>query len=248
MTQPRLPRFFISSLFVLGLLYSCGIVRDQWSNLLYKHSMLPDTYPSELVFPSDFATKDSLRIYCFGTSLTYGSTSTGKASQPWPDRFKALILARWPSKNIFVNNAGYPGRTSNDAINQLHSEDIASYDIIFIELGTNDAIKYVPLSLYKSNLETLAKLQNNGQDLIFVSPPPAYCRFSKPVIEYTRVMSEVAGEYDRSFINLNRRMGSIIEDKYNPSELSPDGIHFLDRGYQIWAEQVFNWLQVALNR
>ena len=97
---------------------------------------------------------------------------------------------------------------------------------------------------YKANLVQMVQPRDSAeQNLVLIAPPPTLCRYAKPLIEYTRVMYEVAEEQSVGFINMNRRLGKRMDEMAYPSDIMPDCVHLTSSGYALFAEEVMEWLE-----
>lgn len=228
---------------IISVLAGCSNPLDIWSGLLYRHSELFDRQTRPPLI-EQIQSKDSLTLLFFGTSLTYGvSTGSSIVDSAWPVILQRRMQEQWLRKAFTIHNAGVPGLRSSEALGKLGEQSLNRFDIVFVELGTNDATGQIPLSVFRENLERIAELFNDRRyALVFVSPPPALCRYNKPLIEYTRVMEDVAARYQAGFVNINRRLGEYLDDQDWPSELAPDCIHFTQEGYTFWGNTTMEWI------
>jgi lysophospholipase L1-like esterase len=229
---------------VLLLLSSCEVT-DLWAPILYQHSELPDTYKPELFAFEKILKQDTVRILCAGTSLTYGMTTEGARSEyPWPRVLQDLLSQHWPNILFSIENDGIGGVQSRGLYMHLAEKNLSLYDLIFIEIGTNDAFHEISLAAYAISLDNMIKLSESpSNSIVMIAPPPALSQLSKPLIEYTRIMANVSAKYKLGFINMNRRIGNRLDEMSQPSYLYQDGLHFTTQGYHIFAENVFNWLE-----
>jgi len=83
-----------------------------------------------------------LRILCTGDSYTYGM-GTAPNLYSWPRQLERLIRERNPELSVAVRNAGVPGRSSGEILNELAQQlDETRPQIVCVLVGLNNYWKF----------------------------------------------------------------------------------------------------------
>lgn len=234
---------------ISGMFMNCSMPEALQSDL-FDYSDLSDRPFEVTAEDSKWTGADIVSVLCLGNSLTYGvsgSNITIRVAHPWPS-VMADSLNTHSKQEWNVYNAGISGLTSGGLVEiafDLVRQQRA--DLVFIKIGTNDAFKDVSLSQYRENLGILVdSIQEMGAKVILLAPLPTVGRYNRAVIEYVRVMQQIAVEKGVAFLNLNRKMGSYVEDHDNLDEMIPDDIHLTQKGYSLMGDWVFEFMTPAL--
>jgi acyl-CoA thioesterase I len=142
------------------------------------------------------------------------------------------------------------GATTADVLRQQLDEGLrANPDLVTLGIGINDVGHGVSLQQFAKNYEEiLTSLKNKTRAPVIVTNIPDIS--SAPVIP-----AAMRTEYQRSIIRFNRkleeiagRIGVVVFDVFSitheqlplhPEYFSADGFHPSDRGYELWAEQMW---------
>lgn len=176
-------------------------------------------------------------VLFFGTSLTAGYGLNPEQA------FPALIeqKARAEGLPIKVVNAGLSGETTAGAVRRIDWVLRTPADLIVIEAGANDALRGLPTSAAKSNLEQLVSAVRQRQPqakvaLIQMEAPPNYG------VSYTgsfrRIYSEVAAKEGLPLLPF------LLAGVAGISRLNQaDGVHPNVSGEKIVADNVWKGLK-----
>lgn len=164
-----------------------------------------------------------------------------------PDQaFPALIQHKidrlgWEFK---VVNAGVSGDTSADGLSRVDWLLRRPLEVLFLELGGNDALRGIPLEVTRQNLQRIVDKTRSkypGVKIIVAGmrvPPnlgPEYTR------EFRAIFPVLAQAKDATLIPF------LLEGVGGRPQLNlPDGIHPTPEGHQIVAEHVWGFLRPVL--
>ncbi len=191
----------------------------------------------------------SKRICIFGDSIVYGYDDFEKGG--WANRLKFYL---WEEKlDYSVYNQGISGDSTVDVLKRLETECAArSPEILIFSIGINDSaifsgVSYVPIDMYKNNLDEILKIASKYTDKIIflglsgivedkVTPTPwdkniFYWREEKD--KYNKVLKDFVLENNLNFISLDGLLGA--------GDL-PDGLHPNEVGHKKIFEIVKNYL------
>ncbi|TCR04968.1 lysophospholipase L1-like esterase [Neorhizobium sp. JUb45] len=130
-----------------------------------------------------------------------------------------------------VTNLGIGGERSSQLRNRLGRYDIAP-SVIVISIGTNDIDN---MSLAESDANTrvvLAEAQKRAKHVIFLAPPPTSTPSINANIRLLREQQRLACGSGCFYLDLTDALST---NGLVRAELSADGIHLKDAGYQIIA-------------
>lgn len=141
--------------------------------------------PSVSSIPPSLTTKPkrSLRILCYGDSLTSGYSKYGSVSHPYSQTLSTVLSRAFPSLNIEAHVDGKPGdvvcstRSHSQFLNRIEPKFLTKgggtpYDWTIILGGTNDlAYGYSPADIYDSlKLAWAIPLSKGGRVLACTVP------------------------------------------------------------------------------
>ncbi len=179
-------------------------------------------------------------IVFFGNSLT-------AAYQLSPEQgFTALIQRKIDSLKLPYTcvNAGLSGETTADGVNRVEWVLQQPVDIFVLELGGNDALRGLPITESKKNLQAIldkvkAKYPNCKMVVAGMLAPPNLGK------AYTSAFEEMYPALSRK--NGAKLIPFLLEGVGGiPSLNLPDGIHPNPEGQKIVAENVWNVLKSVL--
>lgn len=184
----------------------------------------------------------SVRILFLGDSITagYGIDQV--------DAFPARVETRLQDAgySVFGIDAGVSGDTSTGGLNRLDWLLQNRVDILVLELGGNDGLRGIDLSLTRSNLGAIIK--NTRQQwpevqIVLVGmrvPPNLGIDYTN---EFAGMYPEVAAAYDTHFVPfIAERFEDIMGLVQN------DGIHPTEEGHALIAEKVGDVLEPLVKR
>ncbi len=179
------------------------------------------------------------RILFLGDSLTEGlGVDKQKA---YPKLVENLIKEKL-KKSIEVINGGVSGSTTSDGLNRLKWYLRKKPSLIFIALGANDGLRGLNLKKSQENLEEIilyAKKSNAKVLLAGMLIPPNYG------LEYAKDFKTM---YQKIKIEHNLRlMPFLLEGVAGQESLNQaDGIHPNEKGHEIIAKNVFEFIKEEL--
>lgn len=183
---------------------------------------------------------DGLRILVLGDSLAYGTGTTA------PQKSVAGLLGqRFPSASL--ENRGRNGLRTNDLANEVKDID-DHYDLIFIIIGGNDAIRpWVDLKESSSNLKTIYGAASSHADHVvalttgnlkytslFLWPSNLYFGYRS---EFLRDQAkDIADDLENvTYIDMVARNETHQFDHLKEAE---DRLHLSDDGAKYWFEAI----------
>jgi len=166
-------------------------------------------------------------LVCFGDSLTSGESATGTndKSKSYPAYLQKMV-------NIRVVNAGVSGDTTAQALARIQRDVISKNPaIVIVELGGNDLLRGIDISITKKNLNdifTLLKDSNVKKIYLIKFPNDA---------AYVAMYNDLTNTHG---IDLIEVLSGIWPDHM------ADDLHPNATGYQIMAENTFNAMKPYL--
>jgi lysophospholipase L1-like esterase len=181
-----------------------------------------------------------VRIVAIGSSSTQG-VGASSPNRTYPAQLRALLELALPAKNFQVVNLGIGGEVAATTVARLRLEIPAENpDLVLWQVGTNDALRGVPLADYERTLRTaLAFLKQRGDDVLLVGMQ--WTRKFAANANYLAVRditARVAAEQGVTLVSRFDAMRRLAEATGREELISPDQLHMNDRGYRCLAEQV----------
>ena len=194
------------------------------------------------------------KILVLGDSTGFGVGVTNKQDSV------SGLLANY-TKATYVENLSVSGAQIKDLENQFKNRKLKDsledkYDIILIQIGGNDIMRFKDVNEQRKIYENFLKTLPSYKTLIAISAGdvgdttlfpffirPFHSSLSK---EYHKMFSEVLDQ--QKSINLNSYYINLsyIDKKTNPFllypeiNLSPDGLHPSSAGYKLWFEKIIS--------
>lgn len=196
--------------------------------------------PSEDVSGLSDATSKPTIVF-FGDSLTAG---LGLPSQDyaWPSLVEKKLLEE--GIKVQVINAGLSGDTSSGGLSRIDWALRNQISIFVLELGANDMMRAVKVSLIKSNLKQIIQKvrAKNPECKILLIGMRTFPNLGKTYRkEFDAIYSEIAKE-DKVDLLPFLLEGVAGERKLNQA----DGIHPTSEGHEILAETVYPYIRKML--
>ncbi|MDX2304230.1 MAG: SGNH/GDSL hydrolase family protein [Microscillaceae bacterium] len=192
---------------------------------------------------------DSLKIICFGNSITRGYKVGTAASveKPYPQVLQKLLRDKFKNPSIQVINEGHNGWRSDQALANIRTLVINQKpDLLILKLGINDVYSGFSPAIYRQNIAKMIEmLQTIHTKIILMNPTPILTPLNAKVLTYSPVLRNLAQEKGIAFLNLYQK---IIDKKENSellwAEVLPDDVHFADNQYRWIAEILVEYLNV----
>lgn len=179
-------------------------------------------------------------IVCFGDSLTAGYGAP--AGDSYPDYLRKLLDSR--GYHYRVLNMGISGDTTKDAVSRLPNVLAAHPAIAVVELGGNDALRGLPLTATRANLDqVISTLQKAGVKVALagITLPPNYGP------DYIHAINQI-------YVDASKRyhvplLPFIYAHVYDvPGTIQPDGIHATAKGNALVAKNVLKLIEPMLKK
>lgn len=196
-----------------------------------------------------------------GSSVTKGSGSS-KQSKTWRGRIEVNLQNSHPVLNdLMITNHGHAGYTSVRLLEDHVTAPILKEqpDVLFIETSViNNHNKNVTLLDTFASLKSLYDLYSTTLPetrIVFLSPNPCTeNKFGPPLnqfglsfTDYVEGTQSYITEQGWTYFNTHAEMLDYMTEKNVPLPSTlKDGIHPNDRGYKIWAEVLWPFMQQKL--
>lgn len=179
-------------------------------------------------------------IVCFGDSLTAGYGAPAEHS--YPDYLRKLLDSG--GYHYRVLNMGISGDTTKDAVSRLPNVLAAHPAIAVVELGGNDALRGLPLTATRANLDqVITTLQHAGIKVALagITLPPNYG--PDYIHAINQIYVDAAQQYHVPLLPF------ILAHVYNvPGAIQADGIHATAKGNALVAKNVFKLIEPMLKK
>ena len=197
---------------------------------------------------------DNVKYVILGDSITdCGNVTpgvTGGASSPdkgYASLLNGMLQEKYGQK-IEFDNRGVGGETVEQARERVDNEILnRDYDLIIVELGTNDWNYGTDLNKFEEDYDNLINtlLNNTEAELVLVglgwfkdyNAPNSYTDEE----EYNKIIQNVAKKNNLMFIDV----WSAMKNSGYPWEtivMTEDPVHPNDLGHKIWADEVYSSL------
>jgi len=179
-------------------------------------------------------------IIAVGDSLTAGY---GVAEdQAYPAKLEEKLRRNGYSYRVI--NAGVSGETSSGTLARIDWIAGKKPDIVLLETGANDALRGMPISLIRSNLEeTINKLQAQKIEVVLAGMQMVRNLGPLYTAGFAKIYKEVAR--DRQVILIPFFLAGVAAD---PGLNQEDTIHPTAKGYTIVADTVYPFVVQAIEK
>lgn len=144
--------------------------------------------------------------------------------------------------NVVIINGGISGSTTASGLSRFKWHLKGKIDILALQLGANDGLRGLDLSVSKKNLLEIIKLAQEKKIkvlLLGILMPPNYGK--KYVADFEKMYAQIASSQNLSFYKF------ILKDiAGNPLYNLPDGIHPNERGHQKIADNLVDFMEKNL--
>lgn len=211
--------------------------------------------------PGDMNYMTNLEFSGKSKTVTYvamgDSLSAGVGASSVDYSLPALLAEKISSEDgtpVAVKNLAVPGATSLDLYaKQVIEASRLKPDMVTIFIGTNDVHNFVPLDQFRTNLMSTIDAINQATrakiylinlpyvgagDLIL---PPYDLYFKIKIKQYNKVIAEVAQATGVKLVNIES--GSAQQLNASSDNYSIDRFHPSDKGYQLWANMIYDGLK-----
>lgn len=206
---------------------------------------------------SKMKTGQTVKIICYGDSMTYGYTigSGEQVENPYPAILQKYLRSYFINDNITVINAGTSGWQSDEALNNLSTKVLSQNpDMCITMFGINDmkgssfGAKRT-IDEFQANMDSMLKILNNNNIATCVmstTPLLLTNTFNNYLISFNcdkinSVIKFLSNKYNMKFIDTNKYIIELYNNLFvDPLIFSRDGIHFIPTGYKYIADAVFD--------
>jgi lysophospholipase L1-like esterase len=191
----------------------------------------------------------AVRIVAIGSSSTQG-VGASSPNRTYPAQLRALLELALPATDFEVTNLGIGGETAAATVERLRREIPAQNpDLVIWQVGTNDALRGVPLGDYENTLrEALGFLKARGDDVLLVGMQWTRKFAANPHYLAVRdANARIAGEQGVTLVSRFDAMRRLADASGREEMIGPDQLHMNDRGYRCLAEQVAATLSRAID-
>ena len=163
-------------------------------------------------------------ILCFGDSLTAGfGVEPGKG---YPELMQAALDAK--GYRYRVVNAGISGDTTSGGVSRMAEAIAAKPEIVLLELGGNDGLRGLPISVTRANLEEMIRgFQGAGATVVLAGMTLPRNYGPEYIGQFEKIYRDLAKEYKLTLIPF------LLEPLVSkPGMMQNDGIHPTASGYR----------------
>jgi acyl-CoA thioesterase-1 len=176
-------------------------------------------------------------LICFGDSLT-----AGYGVQP-TQAFPALLQRELDAKglNYRVINAGLSGDTTAGGLDRLPQVLAAKPAVVLLELGANDGLRGVPISVTRTNLEKMIVAMKGAAISVALAGMTLPRNYGADFItQFERLYADLAKRHKIPLVRFE------LEPLAARGLLQQDGIHPTAEGYRVALPAIFKGLEPAL--
>ena len=202
---------------------------------------------SAMMMSSTTQSSDAIRIFCFGDSLTAGTSPPEFATYPYAPHLEAALHDRG-LKNVIVRHRGFPGWTSEQLVADLRAPHglvtalaaASPVSIVILLAGTND-LGLVPDArniIHNIKLLHQACWEHEVEHTIAIGIPSS--GYQSMVPEAAQKAQTVNNALASSWSGSHAITFAPFPFGFAPNDdrWSPDGLHFSPNGYKILGESL----------
>lgn len=202
-------------------------------------TLIPESKQQEAILGTT-ASDSAIRVLFLGDSITAGSGVGQEEAFP----YLVSEMAKKEGIDAVFIDGGVSGDTSTGGLNRLDWLLKNRVDVLVLELGGNDGLRGVELTLTQENLSNIIRKTKQtwpGVEIVVAGmqvPPNIGHEYTA---QFKSMFPKLAKEHDAELIPF------ILEGVGGVKELNqPDGIHPTPKGHQIIAKTVWKTLQPIL--
>jgi lysophospholipase L1-like esterase len=208
-------------------------------------AMLPvlnGTIGSELTTRNKLMSGDTVKVVCFGDSVTGVYYHSG-SRRAYTDMLGIALQRVSDAPNVTMINAGISGHTTVNALARIDRDVLAHKpDVVTVMFGLNDMTR-VSLGDYKANLKAIVeKCRGIGAEVVLATPNNVIDTSSRPtekLIKYCDVVREVGRELGVPICDTYQQLSGVrANDPFDWRLLMSDSIHPNMAGHKSIAERL----------
>lgn len=223
---------------------------NQTTALMAPNQAPPDSLvsPAIIKLVRAMSQGDSVKIMCYGNSITYGFDvdDLGQVARPYPKVLESLLQNHFQNPNIQVINEGHSGWTSDQAMKdgdfylRQHQPDL-----MIMMFGINDVYHGYSPQYYKQRMLTLVR--NTGfmeVSPMILTPTPILTHYDEALSVYLPILKVMAQSLEIGYLDINQAIRERVENRQlDWKKVLPDEVHFGDFYYSWIAEEVFTYFK-----
>jgi lysophospholipase L1-like esterase len=172
------------------------------------------------------------------------STAVGTGATSGQSSLAGLLAHRYP--RLLIENRARDGVKFADVLRQLGGEQ--RFDIVLVQAGGNDVIRWGGLSSLRTDIQQVAQLARQRGDLVVLMPagnvgnspfffPPLSWLMTQRSRELHSYVQQSAARTGAVYVDLFEDRG---DDPFvkNPGLNAVDGLHPSDAGYRVWFNEL----------
>lgn len=218
-----------------------------WGSISYKKLSVSKELVSEAVPFSHITDNRSKTLLVLGDSTAVGVGVTEKA-----DSIPAKVAAHIHATH--VENYAVSGARIKDIESQLAYATQSKYDVILLQVGANDIMRFSSTEEISPYLEVLLKdLSEKGETVIFISagnvggapiiPPPLRSLYTKVNLKYHELFKKMSDLYGVRYINLYESADKDPFIQQPEVYFAADSFHPSSAGYEVWFKMLVSELK-----
>lgn len=202
------------------------------------------------VTTSGFLVADAIPFSAIGqgkSMLVLGDSTAVGVGATRPEESLAGLVAQ--EANIaWVENYAVSGARVHDLSVQIARAQRDRYDIVLVQIGANDIIRFTPASSSAALLEeVLITLPESGKTLLLTAgnvggavlfPLPLRPLYERRTLQYHEAFADVAAMFGITYINLYTPPREDPFVREPERYLAKDGLHPSSEGYGVWFKEV----------
>jgi lysophospholipase L1-like esterase len=203
------------------------------------------------------------RIFCYGDSLTFGTSPPSQESYPYAPYLEKALKERGLD-NVVVRHRGLPGWTTNQMLQELDGErtglrsaiigamkqdPVAGVSLVILLAGTNDLAHHSTADQIATNIRMLHQVSyDNGVPRTLAIGVPS-SGYQAQVDSAAALAAEINGKLEQFVSQENKAsyMAPPFPFERNGENWAPDTLHFSPRGYHVLAESLAPVVEQILN-
>lgn len=160
--------------------------------------------------------------------------------------------------NAQVINKGKSGMRTAGLLEEFKTLEKEKYDLILIQIGGNDLIRFVPVKEAKHNMEQVFQIAKQMSDNIvilsagnmetaYIFPIPLRVIYGVRSLSFRKELIELSDEYNIYYVDLYREVEHDPFAKDPKKFYAPDLFHPSGEGYGVWYERIGPVIEKILN-
>lgn len=206
--------------------------------------------------------RSKITIVAFGDSITQGVAI--EHGDLWTTVLQRRLAVKHPELDVNVLNSGIGGNTSREGLMRFEKDVLAHKpDIVLAEFGndcTDEPHREVSPEEYVRNFSIFkSRLDEIGARLVVMTFPPIIDQWhskrdvakfiaaggpDKSQEPYRRALFKFAADNDVQLIDTEKALRREVE-KNPATAIKPDGVHLTEYGNRIFADAVFEYLEIV---